>query len=66
MSCAFVRFRHQNEMLEKLQEKNKLWGLVLGRIVKAKVENEEIQDPVNERISLNAGVPNLFFTVCFR
>ena len=33
-------------MLEKLQEKNKLWGRVLGRIVQAKVENAEIPDPV--------------------
>lgn len=35
----------QMEMLDKLQEKNKLWGMVLGRIVQAKLEKITIKDP---------------------
>ncbi len=37
----------QNEMLDKLQEKNKLWGLVLGRVIQAKLEKEEVPSPVS-------------------
>ena len=34
-------------MLDKLQERNKLLGKVMGRLVKAELENKEIEEAVS-------------------
>ncbi len=57
----------QNELLEKLQERSKLWGLVVAQLVNQNLGNIEIPQPVHYTIhTIIKNALHTQFTVGFR